>query len=164
MDASRALGRDNHLVLMLLDQLTNGFQALGQWQEAKTLKAGIVVARKRTLGAKHKDTLASMVALADIYRRQERLQEAQDLQVRIDEYFNQRGLGPPCRDMNAESLALTYVKQGNWEKSDELLEAVIHRRSASHGHEHPKTLRSRLSLVESYMDRCAFERGKQLGT
>ncbi|KAL8658443.1 MAG: hypothetical protein Q9202_007560 [Teloschistes flavicans] len=164
MDASQALGRDNQLVLMLSDHLTDGFRAFGQWQEAETLQAGIVVARIRTLGAKHGDTLASMVILGDIYRRRGRLQKAQDLQVRIYEYYNQRGLAPPCRDVNAESLALTYLKQGQWEKSDELLEAVIHHRSCTHGHEHPKTLQSQVSLVESYMDRGAFERGRQLGT
>ncbi|KAL8995135.1 MAG: hypothetical protein Q9169_005078 [Polycauliona sp. 2 TL-2023] len=164
MDASRALGHDNDLVLMLLDQLTDGFQAFGQWQEAEILQTEIVVARIRTRGAKHKETLASMVTLADIYRRQGRLQKAQDLQSHVHEYFSRRGLGLPCRYINAESLALTYAKQGQWENSEELLESVIHHRSATHGHEHPKTLRSRMSLAESYMDRGQYEMAKQLGT
>ncbi|KAL9581393.1 MAG: hypothetical protein Q9212_003924 [Teloschistes hypoglaucus] len=67
-------------------------------------------------------------------------------------------------DVNAESLALTYTKQERWDRSDELLEAIIYRRSNTHGYEHPKTLQSQVCSVESYMDRGASERGKQLGT
>ncbi|KAL8840333.1 MAG: hypothetical protein Q9170_001348 [Blastenia crenularia] len=164
MDASRALGRDNPIVLMLLDQLAGGFHAFGPLHEAETLQAGITEAKKRTLGPEHVETLASMAALADIYRRQIRLQEAQNLQTQIHEYFCERSLGAPCRDTNAESLALTFAKQGQWEESDELLEGIIRRRSASHGHEHPQTLRSRVSLAQSYKDRGQSKRAEELGT
>ncbi|KAI4281707.1 MAG: hypothetical protein L6R38_003489 [Xanthoria sp. 2 TBL-2021] len=164
VDASRAFGYDNRIVLILQEHLADGFQAFGQWHEAETLQAEIVEARERTLGAEHMQTLASKATLADIHQRQIRLQEAQTLQTRIEAYFSERGLGPPCRYMNAESLALTYAKQGQWEKSDELLEGVIRYYSASYGQEHPKTLQSRMSLAQSYIDRGQSKRAEELGT
>lgn len=150
--------------VQFIDRIESCGGKVGWERLQREYKSEIVDARERTLGAEHMQTLASKATLADVHRRQIRLQEAQTLQTWIEKYFSERGLGPPCRYMNAESLALTYAKQGQWEKSDELLEGVIRYYSASYGQEHPKTLRSRMSLAQSYIDRGQSKRAQELGT
>ena len=163
-DASQALGCENVLVLLLKDQIARGYTGLGRWHEAEQMQLEILQARERTLGAEDIQTLYSKGALAEIHRNQSRFQEAQELQMQIQETMTAWNTADPFHYSNAHNLALTYADQEQWEKSDKLLESVIHHRNFHNGPNHPSTLNSRLCLARNYADRGEWELAEEIET
>ena len=163
-DASQALGREHLVVLLLKDLITTGYTQFGQWHEAEQLQLEVLQARERALGAEDIHTLYSMGALAEIHRNQSRFQEAQRLQMKIQETMTEWNTEHHYRHTNAHNLALTYAHQEQWEKSDGLLESVIHYRNFHHGPSHPSTLNSRLCLARNHADRGEWERAEEIET
>lgn len=163
-NASQALGRENVLVLLLKEQLVRGYTEFHRWHEAEQLQLEVLQARERTLGGEDIQTLYSMGALAEIHRNQSRFQEAQRLQVQIQETMTEWNTAYPYLYTNAHNLALTYAHQEQWEKSEKLLESVIHHRNFQNGPNHPSTLNSRLCLARNYADQGEWERAEEIET
>ena len=163
-DTSHAFGKDHHIVLILKDDLGNGCFAFDRWGEAEMLHTEVVQSRGRTLGENHIQTIASWVTLADIYRRQTRIPEAQALQEELHETLSHPLVAHPCWLMNTESLALTYSAQGRWEESVKLLEDVLRQHFGTLGPEHLKSLRTRMSLMQSFMERGNYAEAEKMGT
>ncbi len=163
-NASQALGPQNVLVLLLKDQMASGYAGFGQWHDAEKLQLEILQARERTLGVEDIATFQSMGALAEIYRNQFRFQEAQKLQVQIEETMTEWNIDYPLRNVNKHNLALTYADQEQWEKSEKLLEIVIDYSNFHSGPSHPSTLNSRLCLARVYADRGELERAEEIET
>ena len=164
MNASQALGRENSLVLLLKDQMIDRYTEFAQWHEAEQLQLEVLKVRERTLGTEDMQTLYNRGALAEIYRHQSRFQEAQKLQTQIQGTMTEWNVAYPYLYTNEHNLALTYAQQEQWEKSDKLLEKVIHQRSSHNGPSHPSTLNSRLCLARNYADRGEWERAEEIET
>lgn len=164
LDTSQALGREHVLVLLLKHQMSGGYAEFGQWHEAGNLQLEVLQARKRTLGAEHIQTLRSMGALAEIHRNQSRFQDAQRLQMQIQETMAEGNTAHPYRYTNEHNLAWTYAHQEQWEESEKLLERVIHHRNFVNGPSHPSTLNSRLCLARNYADQGKWERAEEIET
>lgn len=161
-DVDQALGSKSVIASILRTQLIRGYTNFGQWQEAEILQVEALKTMEDILGANDVTTLNAKVTLADIYSNLSRLEEAQTLQMQIHEIWTESHTNLPIFWTNAQNLALTYSRQKQWEKSDELLLQVIHHRSHQHGPRHPYTLNSQLCLARNYADRGEFERAEQL--
>lgn len=105
-----------------------------------------------------------MGALAEIHRNQSRSEEAQRLQMQIQETMIEWMTAHPYCYTNAHNLALTYAHQEQWEKSEELLESVIHYCNFHNGPNHPSTLNSRLCLARNYADQGEWEKAEEVET
>lgn len=163
-NASQALGREHVLVLLLKEQLARGYTQFHQWYEAEQVQLEVLQAKERTLGAEDIQTLHSMGALAEIHRNQSRFQDAQRLQMQIQETMTKWNTAPPYLYTTKHNLALTYAQQGQWGESDKLLERVIDYRNFYNGPNHPYTLNSRLCLARNYADQGQLERAEEIET
>ena len=162
INASNALGRINALVLLLKNQMIDRYTEFAQWHQAEQLQLEVLQVREETLGTEDIQTIHSRGALAEIYRHQSRLQEAQRLQRQIQETMTEWNIAYPYRYTNEHNLALTYAQQEQWEKSDKLLEKVINQRNSHNGPGHPNTLNSRLCLARNYADRGEWDRAEKI--
>lgn len=140
------------------------YTEFAQWHEAEILQLEVLQVREKILGTEDMQTLYSRGALAEIYRHQSRFQEAQELQMQIQETMTEWNVAYPYRYTNGHNLALTYADQEQWEQSDKLLEKVVNWRSFQNGPRHRNTLNSRLCLARNYADRGELERAEEIET
>ena len=88
----------------------------GRWKEAEGLEVRVMETRKKTLGAEHPDTLASMHNLAFTWKSQSRSEEAISLMKNCFERQKQT-LGAEHPDTKSSFKALR-----EWENGEDELE------------------------------------------
>jgi tetratricopeptide (TPR) repeat protein len=108
--------------------MTLGLQ--GRFQEAEKLLVKGVEAKSRVLGKEHPNTLLAVASLALMYDQQGRLQQAEDLHLKVLEAWHTAEL----------SLALTYRKQGQLKEAEALYFKAVEARSRVLGEKPPRTL------------------------
>ena len=150
-------GPDHPDTLAVVNNLANGYEALGQHDDALRLREETLALRRARLGPDHPDSLASETNLASSYERLGRHDDA--LKLREETLRStQARLGPDHADTlrGMNNLGISYTVLGRHEKALELREAVLAQMKAQFGPDHPNTLACRHNLAESYhaLSRC----------
>ncbi len=112
--------------------------------------------RRRTLGEQHPETLANMNNLANVYLRQDRYGEAEDLHLKtLAGHRDLHGGEHPNTLMSMHNVATVYSKQGRYDEAEALQRAALKSRRRVLGDDHPDTLMSlsKLAIVKALQDR-----------
>jgi tetratricopeptide (TPR) repeat protein len=126
-------------------------ESMGNSNDAATLAAKSMRARKKVLGQEHPDTLSSMAMVGLAYRLGGRWDDAEKLFVQVIE-ISKKKLGADHLDtlISMGNLALTYQNQGRWDAAEELFVQVTETRKKKLGADHPGTLTSINNLASTY--------------
>jgi tetratricopeptide (TPR) repeat protein len=147
----------------------------GNYDTAEKLKIQAVNTYE-TLGSEDTMTLASKNNLAEIYRKQGRWKEAEELEVLVMETRKRvLGVEHPSTLTSMANLASTYRNQGRWKEAEELEVLVMETSKRVLGVEHLSTLTSMANLAFTFkgqrrdeealalMDDCVQMRKQVLG-
>ncbi|KAJ5451405.1 hypothetical protein N7491_000587 [Penicillium cf. griseofulvum] len=98
-------------------------------------------------GEEDKEAVNSTAMLAEVYRFEGRLEEAEKLEVQVMEICKTK-LGADHLDTltSMSNLALTFWKQGRWEEAEKLQVQVIETSKIKLGVDHPDTLTTMSNL------------------
>lgn len=162
-DHERLLGSNHVDTLTIRASLAASYGATDRTSEAVDLSEQVLADRERILGSAHPDTLTNRHQLALFYWAEGRRDEAINL---LEHLMADQGriLGSNHRNTRDTRDTLTdcYQQQGRTEDAHSLLERaladeaiaaeqqVLADRERTLGHDHPDTLRARLSLARSY--------------
>jgi non-specific serine/threonine protein kinase/serine/threonine-protein kinase len=124
---------------------------LGLFQEAERQVERALSLRRRELGEKHADTMASMSSLAAAYERHGKLKEAEPLYVKVlDSERRQLGDDDPITLGTMNGLAVTYGREGEFLKSEAIYKRLVPMEQRVLGEENFQTLRSMGNLAATY--------------
>ena len=98
----------------------------------------------------HPDTLVAIGNLASTLRNLNRLQEAEQLDWRVEMTVEVRGAEHPLTLTAMGNLAPTYRSQGRWDEAESLELQVLETSKRVLGEDHPETLTSKGSLAILY--------------
>ncbi|KAJ5784706.1 uncharacterized protein N7503_009918 [Penicillium pulvis] len=119
--------------------------------------------RQKARGAEDEDTLTSTTILADIYRQEGLLEEAEQLHIQVMEARKTKlGADHPQTLSSIADLASTYRKQGRWDDAQQLDMQVLEGRKTKLGADHPDTLMSMANLSTIYWDQGRWGEAEQL--
>jgi tetratricopeptide (TPR) repeat protein len=139
--------------LGMAEKFALAYQENGRYVEASELTEKVMVARKRTLGEDHPDTLRAMHALANLNSEVGRQQEALELMEKVVAK-TERTLGEEHLDTlrAMHNLAISYSEVGRRREALELTEKVVAARERMLGEEHPDMLGSMHTLANRYSE------------
>ena len=119
--------------------LKSSFQ--GRFNDAESLYAKVLNARRITLGVEHPDTLASLNNLAALYRKRRRYREAEPLFKRVmDVQRRLQGEHHSLTLLAATNLAGVYAGMGRLQVAESLYRKTLDGYEQTVGREHPHTL------------------------
>jgi hypothetical protein len=155
---SRSWGLEDSDVLGFSNNLANGYQSLGRYQEAAALHEETLAIMERVLGPEHPNTLSSRNNLASGYQDLGRYQEAVELHEETLAIM-ERVLGPEHPDTlhSRNNLAIDYRNLGRYEEAVALDEETLRIYERVLGPEHPDTLHSRNNLAIDYRNLGRYE-------
>jgi non-specific serine/threonine protein kinase/serine/threonine-protein kinase len=132
--------------------MANAYLDLGLFAQAREHAMHAVDVRKKALGARHPDTLASMDLLAIVYRNESQFAAAEKIWMELYRYqrstFGESHTGT-LKSMH--SLAALHRSQGRYKQSAALYERVLRIRRQVLGPEDPETMRTANNLAYAYM-------------
>jgi non-specific serine/threonine protein kinase/serine/threonine-protein kinase len=139
------------------------YEDLGLDQEAQRQIERALDIRRRVLGENHRDTLASMSRLAQLYMYQGDYDRAEPLLIRVME-IQRRLLGDKHADTLAamKGLGDEYRLRGNYALAEPLLTKVVQVQQQVLGYEHPDTLDSMDGLASLQQDRGEYSQAEPL--
>ncbi|HZU28117.1 MAG TPA: serine/threonine-protein kinase, partial [Bryobacteraceae bacterium] len=107
--------------------------------------------RRRELGDRHPDTIATMASLAAVYERAGRYKDAERLYTQLVE-VERRVLGndAPNTLKTMNGLAVTYAEEGRFAESVKMLAEVVPAEQRVLGEENLQTLRAMGNLAAGY--------------
>lgn len=106
---------------------------------------------KVTHGSDHPDTLTVMACLALLYRKQGRLDEAENMYMDVMNARKERiGLDHPDTLGTMANLASTFASQGKWDEAQSLLSPTVQTMQQVLGSQHPDTLSAMENLSNIY--------------
>jgi len=96
---------------------------------------------KTKLGPEHPDTLNAMNGLASTYRKQGKLDEAENLFIHVMNVRKAKLISDhPDTLVTMAELALTFESQGKWDEAQSLLSPTVQTMQQVLGSQHPNTL------------------------
>ncbi len=124
---------------------------LGLYPQAEQQYQRVLEIRRRELGEKNVDTLASMASLAAVYERRGNLKAAEPL-YRETVAIERRTLGDqhPATLKTMNGLATTFLDEGEYAKAASLLEQVVPLDQRVLGERDLNTLRAMGNLAATY--------------
>jgi eukaryotic-like serine/threonine-protein kinase len=129
----------------------NTYLDLGLYPEAQRQAERAVELRRRVLGERNPDTLASMHSLASIYLREGMYSQAKPLLTEVLE-VRRRVLGVEHPDtlLSLKNLAALYGYQGKYAQAEPLETEALAALRRVRGEDHPDTLDTMVNLAGTY--------------
>jgi len=157
------LSKDPELQAEMMQTMGDVYDSLGLYSQAQTLLTRAVDIRRRVLGQRNPDTLASMSDLGWILIQQGRYTEAEKL-LRETLDIQRRVLGPEHADtlMSMNHLAAVLDDEGGYAEAEKLDRETLDIRRRVLGPESPEALSSmsNLAMVVSHAGRGDAEAEK----
>ncbi|KAJ8115125.1 hypothetical protein OPT61_g3150 [Boeremia exigua] len=150
------------LRLSMLGQLVVTHSNFGRNEEALALSARIIEAREKELGSNHRMTLVAKDNLAHEYRKQDRFDEAELLELEVLRIRKLDGHTQTEILSSKGSLATTYNGQGRWKEAEELLQEVLSQTQATYGTNHEHTIIAMTNVARSYWAQGRFSESETL--
>ena len=134
----------------------------GQFDKAESLLRDALDARRVRLGPVHLDTLESAGNLAELHIGgvSSTTRPSPCSSRRLKDARTQLGPDHPRTLIGMNNLAGLYLKWGQYDKSESLLNEVLEIRRAKRGPEHPETLQTLHDLGVLYQMRGEYERAE----
>lgn len=135
----------------------------GRYEIAHTRSLAAVQLRTKMFGLEHFKTLNSMSLLAFIYSMQDRLREAETLQIQVMKTcLTKLNEGHPDTLISMNNLASTYHEQERWDEAEKLLIQVMKTSLKVLKAEHPHTLSSMHNLASTYHKQKRWDEAEKL--
>jgi eukaryotic-like serine/threonine-protein kinase len=141
----------------------NTYKDLGLYAEAQRQMERVLYLRRRTLGEKHQDTLASMNNLAQLYWYQGKYAKGEPLLNEVAQ-LQRRVLGEDHPDTldSLGTLGVLYLSQGKYAQAEPLISKVLEARRRVLGEDHKDTLGSMGNLAVVYLRQGKYAQAEPL--
>ena len=141
----------------------NTYKDLGLYRDAQRQMELALDLRHRVLGEQHRDTLATMNGLAQLYFEQGKYAQAEPLSSKVLE-IERRVLGEEHPDTleTMGNLATLYLYQGKYAQAEPLFSRAAELERRVLGEEHPDTLSTMANLAGLYQDQGRYTQAEQL--
>jgi tetratricopeptide (TPR) repeat protein len=139
------------------------YKNLGLYPEAHRHLERAVELRRRVLGEKNRDTLASLKTLGSLFQDEDRLPEAEQIFVQVAE-TQRRTLGAEHPDtlLTLHNLAYVYRNRGKFAQAEPIAVKVLASQRRVLGAEHPDTLASLHDLAALYRNQGKYPQAEPL--
>lgn len=139
------------------------YEDLGLYREAQRHVERALELRRRELGEKNPDTLATMNSLAELLGNQGKYADDEALHARVVD-LRRRVLGPEHRDTltSMDGLANAYKHLGRYAEAEALQSKVLDVRRRTLGEQDPETLVSMNDLATVYEEEGKFNLAERL--
>jgi eukaryotic-like serine/threonine-protein kinase len=136
---------------------------LGLHTEAQRHLERALELRRRVLGDRHPETVASMSTLGWVYERQGAYARSEQLRAQALD-IRRRTLGDSHPDTlgSMNELAGTYDREGKYAQAEALLIKALETQERVLGQDHPRTLSSRNNLLVAYSSQGKFAEAEPL--
>ncbi|KAK7012647.1 FabD/lysophospholipase-like protein [Favolaschia claudopus] len=136
----------------------------GRLSEAEALQKEALDSITTSMQKEGPQFLSSMEQLAEIYRKQSRWKDAEDLYITVLQTRKSHlGDGSLLQILSSMSaLAATYMKQCRWKDAENLETQVLSLLKQFHGELHPDTLRSKANVAKIYWNQDRLEDAEAL--
>jgi non-specific serine/threonine protein kinase/serine/threonine-protein kinase len=157
------LSKDPELQAQMMQTMGEVYQSLGLYPQAQSLLTRAVEIRRRVLGPREKETLASMSSLGGNLRAQGRYPEAEKLDRETLD-IRRRVLGPEHPDTlkSISDLSSVLAGEGRFPEAEKLLRECLDTQRRVLGPEHADTLRSMNGLANALEDEGRYPEAEQL--
>ncbi|KAI8632051.1 hypothetical protein F5Y19DRAFT_422956 [Xylariaceae sp. FL1651] len=160
-----SLTRMSELITQLIKRTATTDVNMRKHSEASLVRMGIDVVRlsREKLGETHPFTLTSIANLAEMYKNQGLLQEAESQWLELID-TKKAVLGPEHPDTlkSVADLVWTYQNQDRWKEAESLQLELTDTKKAVLGPEHPDTLKNVANLAWIYQNQGRWQEAESL--
>jgi tetratricopeptide (TPR) repeat protein len=148
---------------VLLSNVGDSFDALGQYQEAEVMHRQVLQSREKVLGPEHPDTLVSVSNLGSVLKRQGKYEEAEVMHQR-ELLIREKVLGPGHPDTLTSISNLGWVlrSQEKYKEAEVMHQLALLGYEKVLGPEHPDTLTSISQLGSVLKCQGKYEEAKAM--
>ena len=148
-----ALGEENVVTLMTLDQLGGVLKDNGEHEEARKVFERCLAGREKVLGVDHKDTLGTVNNLRMVYDDLKDYKKALEYYERaLKGKEKMIGKTHPYTLMTVMNIAVTYMNGLNdYGKAEELYQIAFEGYEAQFGKDHEDTKRCAMNLAKNFV-------------
>jgi len=158
-----AAAGDNGSLTAAKSELVDILDDRGDYATAEKIATEILEQRTASLGAAHPATLATLVSLGDVYRKEGRLYDAeQAMNDAYERYRKVLGNDHPSTVVAANNLGEILEKEGIYERAEPYLRAALDGSRRVFGELHPTTLAGMNNLGLLYESQGVFEKAEAL--